>query len=115
MNRNGDYGIHVPDYVEETLGSAFISFWGLGFVIPFAVLGYVNNMYEFSVRFGICNYSYIICVNKWSACKSWSYISMDSIRWILEKVDSAVLDLIGSCRNGYYWGKTLLHCSIVVH
>lgn len=37
----------------EFLGSAFISFWGLGFVVPFAVLGYVNNMYEFSVWFGI--------------------------------------------------------------
>lgn len=37
----------------EFLGSAFISFWGLGFVVPFAVMGYVNNMYEFSVWFGI--------------------------------------------------------------
>lgn len=37
----------------EFLGSAFISFWGLGFVVPFAVLGYVNNMYEFSVWFGL--------------------------------------------------------------
>lgn len=37
----------------EFLGSAFISFWGLGFVVPFAVLGYVSNMYEFAVWFGI--------------------------------------------------------------
>lgn len=37
----------------EFVGSAFISFWGLGFVAPFAILGYVNNMYEFAVWFGI--------------------------------------------------------------
>ena len=37
----------------EFIGSAFISFWGLGFVVPFAILGYVNNMYEFSVWFGL--------------------------------------------------------------
>lgn len=39
--------------IGEFVGSAFISFWGLGFVIPFAVLGYVSNMYEFAVWFGI--------------------------------------------------------------
>jgi glycerol uptake facilitator protein len=37
----------------EFLGSAFISFWGLGFVVPFAVTGYLTNMYEFAVWFGI--------------------------------------------------------------
>lgn len=37
----------------EFVGSAFISFWGLGFIIPFAVLGYVNSMFEFAVWFGI--------------------------------------------------------------
>lgn len=37
----------------EFVGSAFISFWGLGFVVPFAVLGYVSNMYEFAAWFGI--------------------------------------------------------------
>lgn len=37
----------------EFVGSAFISFWGLGFIIPFAVLGYVSNMFEFAVWFGI--------------------------------------------------------------
>lgn len=37
----------------EFVGSSFISFWGLGFVVPFAILGYVNNMYEFSVWFGL--------------------------------------------------------------
>ena len=39
--------------IGEFLGSAFISFWGLGFIIPFAVLGYVSNMYEFAVWFGL--------------------------------------------------------------
>lgn len=37
----------------EFLGSAFISFWGLGFVIPFAVTGDLSNMYEFAVWFGV--------------------------------------------------------------
>lgn len=37
----------------EFVGSMFISFWGLGFVVPFAVLGYLNNMYEFAVWFGL--------------------------------------------------------------
>ena len=37
----------------EFLGSAFISFWGLGFIIPFAVTGDVGSMYEFAVLFGI--------------------------------------------------------------
>ena len=37
----------------EFVVSAFISFWGLGFVIPFAVLGYLNSMFEFAVWFGI--------------------------------------------------------------
>ena len=37
----------------EFVGSAFISFWGLGFVVPFAILGYVNSMFEFAVWFGI--------------------------------------------------------------
>lgn len=39
--------------IGEFVGSAFISFWGLGFVVPFAILGYVNNMYEFAVWFGL--------------------------------------------------------------
>lgn len=39
--------------IGEFLGSAFISFLGLGFVVPFAVLGYMNNMYEFAVWFGL--------------------------------------------------------------
>ena len=37
----------------EFVGSAFISFWGLGFIIPFVVLGYVNSMFEFAIWFGI--------------------------------------------------------------
>ena len=37
----------------EFVGSAFISFWGLGFIVPFAILGYVTNMYEFSLWFGV--------------------------------------------------------------
>lgn len=44
---------NMKKILGEFFGSAFISFWGLGFVIPFAVLGYVSNMYEFSVWFGI--------------------------------------------------------------
>ena len=43
----------VKKIIGEFVGSAFISFWGLGFVIPFAILGYVNSMYEFAVWFGI--------------------------------------------------------------
>lgn len=39
--------------VGEFAGSAFISFWGLGFVVPFAVLGYVDNMFQFSIWFGV--------------------------------------------------------------
>jgi glycerol uptake facilitator protein len=39
--------------IGEFLGSAFISFWGLGFIIPFAVTGYLNSMYEFAVWFGV--------------------------------------------------------------
>ncbi len=37
----------------EFLGSAFISFWGLGLLVPFALLGYLNTMFEFSLWFGI--------------------------------------------------------------
>lgn len=37
----------------EFVGSAFISFWGLGFVIPFVILGYLNSMFEFAAWFGI--------------------------------------------------------------
>lgn len=37
----------------EFVGSMFISFWGLGFIIPFAVTGDLNNMYEFAVWFGV--------------------------------------------------------------
>lgn len=37
----------------ELLGSAFISFWGLGFIIPFAVTGDLTNMYEFAIWFGV--------------------------------------------------------------
>lgn len=44
---------NVKKVLGEFAGSAFISFWGLGFVIPFAVLGYVSNMYEFAAWFGI--------------------------------------------------------------
>ena len=36
----------------EFLGSAFVSFFGLGLLVPFVCLGYVSNMYEFSVWFG---------------------------------------------------------------
>ncbi len=39
--------------IGEFIGSAFIGFWGLGFVVPFAVLGYVSNMFEFAIWFGI--------------------------------------------------------------
>lgn len=44
---------NMKKIIGEFLGSAFINFWGLGFVIPFAVLGYLSNMYEFAVWFGI--------------------------------------------------------------
>lgn len=37
----------------EFLGSAFVSFWGLGLLIPFVVTGSLSNMYEFAVWFGI--------------------------------------------------------------
>lgn len=37
----------------ELLGSAFISFWGLGFLVPFVVTDYLNNMFEFAIWFGI--------------------------------------------------------------
>ena len=39
--------------VGEFTASAFIGFWGLGFIIPFAVLGYISNMHEFAVWFGV--------------------------------------------------------------
>lgn len=39
--------------VGEFLGSAFISFWGLGLAVPFRVLGYVNSTYEVAIWFGI--------------------------------------------------------------
>lgn len=39
--------------IGELLGSAFISFWGLGFIIPFVVTGYLDNMFEFAIWFGI--------------------------------------------------------------
>lgn len=39
--------------IGEFVASAFISFWGLGFIIPFAVLGYLNSMFEFAVWFGV--------------------------------------------------------------
>lgn len=44
---------NMKKILGEFLGSAFISFWGLGFVVPFAVLGYLSNMYEFAIWFGI--------------------------------------------------------------
>ncbi len=44
---------HWKAILGEFVGSAFISFWGLGFIIPFAVTGDLNNMYEFAVWFGI--------------------------------------------------------------
>lgn len=37
----------------EFIGSMFISFWGLGLVVPFAVLGYIGSTYEFAVWFGL--------------------------------------------------------------
>ena len=37
----------------EFLGSAFISFWGLGLAVPFKVLGYVNSTFEVAIWFGI--------------------------------------------------------------
>lgn len=45
--------INAKKVFGEFVGSAFISFLGLGFIVPFAVLGYVNSMYEFAVWFGI--------------------------------------------------------------
>lgn len=39
--------------IGELLGSAFISFWGLGFIVPFVVTGYLDNMFEFAIWFGI--------------------------------------------------------------
>ena len=39
--------------IGEFLGSAFISFWGLGLAVPFKVLGYVNSTYEVAIWFGI--------------------------------------------------------------
>lgn len=44
---------NMKKIIGEFVGSAFISFWGLGLVIPFAILGYVSNMYEFAAWFGI--------------------------------------------------------------
>jgi len=45
----------------EFLGSAFISFWGLGFAVPFKVLGYVSNIFEHALWFGIaCTISAIV-------------------------------------------------------
>ncbi|MEE1200438.1 MAG: MIP/aquaporin family protein [Christensenellales bacterium] len=37
----------------EFLGSAFLSFWGLGLAIPFAVTGDVSDISEFAIWFGI--------------------------------------------------------------
>lgn len=39
--------------LSEFIGSAFISFWGLGFIVPFAVTGGVTNMFEFALWFGL--------------------------------------------------------------
>lgn len=53
MKKGLKWSKNVKMVLGEFVGSAFISFWGLGFVVPFAVLGYVNNMYEFAVWFGV--------------------------------------------------------------
>ena len=48
-------------FIGEFLGSAFISFWGLGLAVPFKVLGYVNSPFEVAIWFGIaCAFSGII-------------------------------------------------------
>lgn len=48
---------HLDDNLKaligEFLGSAFISFWGLGLIIPFVVTGSLSNIYEFAVWFGV--------------------------------------------------------------
>lgn len=49
-------GIFKKNYkaiIGELLGSIFISFWGLGFLVPFVVNGYLSNMFEFAIWFGI--------------------------------------------------------------
>lgn len=43
----------VKKVLGEFFGSAFISFWGLGFIVPFAVTGGVSNMFEFALWFGL--------------------------------------------------------------
>lgn len=53
MEKKKNLSENTKKVLGEFWGSAFISFWGLGFVIPFAVLGYVNSMYEFAFWFGI--------------------------------------------------------------
>lgn len=53
MNNKRKISNNMKMILGEFFGSAFISFWGLGFVVPFAILGYVNSMYEFALWFGI--------------------------------------------------------------
>ena len=52
---------NTKKYIGEFLGSAFISFWGLGLAVPMKVLGYVNSTFEVAIWFGIaCAFSGII-------------------------------------------------------
>ncbi len=53
MKDKKELSMNTKMILGEFVGSAFISFWGLGFIIPFAVLGYLSSMFEFAVWFGI--------------------------------------------------------------
>jgi len=52
-NKTKELSPNAKKIIGEFVGSAFISFWGLGFIIPFAILGYLNSMFEFAVWFGV--------------------------------------------------------------
>ena len=52
---------NTKKYIGEFLASAFISFWGLGIAVPYAVFGYVSNLFEYALWFGLaCALSGII-------------------------------------------------------
>lgn len=52
---------NIKKYIGEFLASAFISFWGLGIAVPYAVFGYVSNLFEYALWFGLaCALSGII-------------------------------------------------------